>query len=331
MVKPDVKYKIKEQKDFQPMIIKNKKIETSYNSGKLILLWEGKDLTTQFINTLRRVMLNRIPTYAFSDQRVIIYKNSSIFNNDYMKLRLSQLPIPNITSDIDYLDVKTCLNFDDKKEIKIVENEQTIELNINVCNKTASNINVTTDDITLYVNDKLIQNPYQKYGNILLIQLRSDQEFIAKMTASLNIGEKSDIWAAASNVFYDYDTEKNTCQMTICSQGQISELTILKKALKYIQLNVSNLEKEFQNYITKDKENENDNDNLYIFKLPHEYMDIGYLLNDLLQNHNSIIFSGIFRENLFINTITIRFNTKENFDKILREIFDYVKSLCNIA
>ena len=51
----------------------------------------GKNLNYVVINTLRRVILSNIPIYAFD--KITINTNSSIFNNNYMRLRIENLPV----------------------------------------------------------------------------------------------------------------------------------------------------------------------------------------------------------------------------------------------
>jgi len=63
--------------------------ETSYCK----LNMSGRLINTVIVNTLRRVILTLIPTYGFNTENINITKNTSIFNNDYMRLRLSNFPI----------------------------------------------------------------------------------------------------------------------------------------------------------------------------------------------------------------------------------------------
>ena len=59
--------------------------------GRLVL--DFKNVSTAYINTLRRIMLEEVCSYAFSSESIKIEENSSIFHNDIMRLHISQLPI----------------------------------------------------------------------------------------------------------------------------------------------------------------------------------------------------------------------------------------------
>lgn len=45
------------------------------------------------MNTLRRTILEHLPTFGFHPRLIKIGNNTSVFNNDYMKLRISNIPI----------------------------------------------------------------------------------------------------------------------------------------------------------------------------------------------------------------------------------------------
>jgi len=77
----DIKVKEKEYKKF----------------NKLHIEFSGKDVNHVLINTLRRIIIQHIPTYAFN--KIDIAKNTSVFNNDVLRLRLSCFPVHNIEND----------------------------------------------------------------------------------------------------------------------------------------------------------------------------------------------------------------------------------------
>ena len=60
-------------------------------NSQLVLEISGDNSNYTLVNTLRRLALDYIPTYAFPKETILIEKNNSIFDNDYMSLRLSQM------------------------------------------------------------------------------------------------------------------------------------------------------------------------------------------------------------------------------------------------
>ena len=79
---------------------------------------QGDNINHTIANTLRRVGTTNVPIYAFTN--VDINENTSIFNNNYLKLRLSNLPVLGITTDVDIF-VK-----DTKKEDREDDTDNTI-------------------------------------------------------------------------------------------------------------------------------------------------------------------------------------------------------------
>ena len=140
--------------------IKHMKFHELHGSS-LVLEFSGESLNIKHINAIRRVSMDDIPVYAFPAELIKIECNNTIFNNDYMRLRLSQIPILNFDNDLDYLDNKYLnmeINFDNPNFIKY-EKEKLIEIYINSYNNTPDNINVTTNDI-IYIEDG---EPVKKY------------------------------------------------------------------------------------------------------------------------------------------------------------------------
>jgi DNA-directed RNA polymerase alpha subunit len=53
----------------------------------------GKNISYQTVNAIRKVCINQIPIYAFHPSKINITRNNSVFDNSYMRERLSQIPI----------------------------------------------------------------------------------------------------------------------------------------------------------------------------------------------------------------------------------------------
>ena len=62
--------------------------------SRLEVTLEGSDINHVVINTIRRVGMTQVPIYSFDE--IEISENKSIYNNDYMRLRIKNLPLPNI-------------------------------------------------------------------------------------------------------------------------------------------------------------------------------------------------------------------------------------------
>ena len=78
------------------IIIKKKQNSIDgFNNNYVLFTIKGKDINYIIVNTLRRVILTLVPTFGFDPENITIEKNTSVYNNDYMKLRLSSMPLIN--------------------------------------------------------------------------------------------------------------------------------------------------------------------------------------------------------------------------------------------
>lgn len=308
--------------------VESKKFHELHGSY-LTLELSGKNLNVKYINTIRRVAMDEIPIYAFPSELIKIEGNTSIFNNDYMKLRLSQLPILDVDSELNYLDNKYLnmgLNFDDPNFIKY-EKEKIIEIYINSYNNTPDNMNVTTNDIK-YVEDGEPMNKYSTKYPILLTQLRPNETFKAHMKAALSTGIKSNIFSASSNCFYDYDEESNKLILTLESQGQIPENIILIKSCNFIIKKLGDFKNYFEERI---KETPEYKKNLTMtFEFENEDHTMGEILNDCFQDHPKIVFCGLSKPSPLERTIKIKvISSDENLIKYITECIDYLTNVYN--
>ena len=120
--------------------------------SRLILVFTGKTVTPELINSIRRLCIDYIPTYAFNKYGITIEKNTSIFNNDYMKLRLSQITMPNIINNIYYLDNDYWFQIDysNPNRPKHPNDNKIIEMYIQAHNTTSDVLDVTTNHSKIY-------------------------------------------------------------------------------------------------------------------------------------------------------------------------------------
>jgi len=273
--------------------------ESSYepNNGilgsKLSLLYSGNDINHKMVNTLRRVTFNDIPTYAFPPELITMTKNTSVFNNDYMRNHLSSLPIldiPSSENDLFYLHPKYWNNVDYSDGERIThENEIIIDMYINSTNNTQHIMNVTTNDATIIKNDIKI-SMYDTEHPPLLIQLKPGQSFNCHMRSSLSIGENSDIWAASSNSYYDIDDDTSQILASYETKGQLHEYEFLIKACDYVCYKLEELRSNLNEKVISGQINKNNN--IIMIYLVDEDHTMGELINDTIQDLSTVEYSG---------------------------------------
>lgn len=176
------------------------------DSGWVKLQLSGNDLNVKICNALRRVVRTNIPTYAFPVGLIKIDHNTSVaFNNDYMRGRISQLPISGIKSELFSLHEKYWknVNYADPNRLKH-DDELHIEANLKVHNNTNEIMDVTTNDLRVFVDAKKVQMYNTKYP-ILIIQLKPDESISFSARGALGVGENNTIWDGARNSYYYYE------------------------------------------------------------------------------------------------------------------------------
>jgi DNA-directed RNA polymerase subunit L len=258
------KSKTKSTYDVNIKIIEQAKIDETFNNY-LVLQFSGTDINHVIMNTIRRVIMELVPTYAFDKDDILISKNTSIYNNDYMKLRLSHFPIIGIENLIETIKQVSNLEyeanistFDQKiEDINIIaEKEQAIKLekaqnfiiNINVKNTTANNLSITTDNqnVKYYYQTKPILSPYKQ--PLLIIKLKPGEEFIGTLTSTLNIGLKNSNYMPTAVCVYSEENE-NSYKLNIESLKQLSEIEIIIRSCDIILTKLNNFLEIFKNKI----------------------------------------------------------------------------------
>ena len=164
--------------------------EKELGNSRLVLKLSGSNIDYIVSNTIRRVIFADIPIYAFNEFK--FDKNSSVFHNNYIKLRLRHMPIWNIENTVDFINDQKKLadkiiieeneeNIIDGDEVEL-EVEKTLNsstlkqftMYINYKNKTNNIVCVTTNDAKFYYDEKQIDSPYKT--SIPIVKLQPDQE-----------------------------------------------------------------------------------------------------------------------------------------------------------
>lgn len=289
----------------------------------LTLLFSGKDFNIKIANTLRRVASVNVPIYALPPELINIDINTATaFNNDYMRLRLSQLPVYGVDPEIFFLHEKywNKINYADTKRDKHA-NEKVIEYYINYHNNTQSVVSVTTNDLIINVDGNQIQ-PYSEKYPILLIKLRPNDKFKCHMRAALGVGEKNVIWNAARNCYYDENNE--TYEITIEGNDQFNEYELMIRSCKYLMKKLSDL-KDFLNEMIASKQIIPEK-KIHL-KLDSEDHTLGELLNDHFQNHDDIAASGLSKPDYLIKSMLIKVTAVAKIDSPLNAMLETIDML----
>jgi DNA-directed RNA polymerase subunit L len=323
--------------DANIVIKKKQKSINGFNNNYVLFSINGKDINYITLNTLRRVILTLVPTFAFDPENIIIEKNTSVYNNDYMRLRLSSMPLINpsyepnkmiIKNDSSILDKvleleedANTINYENKNSLtkeeeakkkekfkKILDN---LQINIDAKNDTSDIISITTDSVKFTIDNKQIKSIYP--NPILVLKLKPDQsrlhikgeEFKATCISSLNIPLKN---ANYLSCLCSYDEiDPNKFELKICSFRQISEETIINHACKIIIMKLEKIKEKIINTIEK-----HNNEQAFIeakLTIENENHTMGNLITRVIQDHPDIEFCGYNVDHLYVNELTLRYKT----------------------
>lgn len=264
---------------------------TPIKRGRMELKIQGNDIYNEFINSLGRIITKRIPKYAFPPELIQIEKidpdsefyQSVAFNNDMMKLRISNIPVMFIDPECFFLHESFWMNVDflDQNRKKH-DNEKRIEAFIDVKNKKKEILNVTTNDMKIFIDDKLNKIYNEEYP-LLLISLKPNEAFKCSLKAVLSIGLRNSIWNSCSN-FWFYETDENSYLFFFESSSSFNEFSLMKKGLKYFKKRTSQIKNEIKRMYTNEKK--------FSLIIKNEDHTMGEVINYEFQSHPDILKSS---------------------------------------
>ena len=303
--------------------------------SRLELNIKGKEINHIIINSIRRIILSNIPIYAFTD--IKITKNNSIFNNDYLKLRISNIPVWGIENNFDKLinknDTEVSEEFDEETGLEEKENDIIDTTIINRMNMYVSYKNNTNDIYTVTTNDaefqyksNQIDTPYNYPIEIIDLQPKQEIKLIA--TAELGDHEISSIYSAVSVCFF-IQNEINDYDFILESRGQIKEHKIIYIAIKLLIKKLHN----FLSLIPKNNKLDG------IIKIEDEDHTLGNLISDAMQKHESVRYFGYNVPHPMVKSVEMHYqlisgninnifkDVVSNYEKILEKMLDQIKKI----
>ena len=202
-----------------------------------------KDVDTTFINSIGRIMMNHVPTYAFARELIRInkinegsgYTDSEAINHSMITLAVSNIRIPNIDSELFYLEEKYWKDVDylDSKRERH-EKEKNVEANLNVENSTEDNILVTANDMKVYVEGKKVNLFDPDYPPVITV-LKPQEALCFDARAVLGVGMQRTIWEGAANFSIDSDLVPGQNVFAFHPSPHVDAFKLMDKALAYFK------------------------------------------------------------------------------------------------
>lgn len=313
--------------------IKVSKLEEEKKLGFsfLRLNLKGSDVNHVITNSMKRIIQSDIPIYSFTDFNIT--KNSSVFNNNYIKNHLQNIPIWGIENNIDEFIVAennseeefseaTGLVNDDI-DLSVEKNVDTSALNkltmyLDFKNNSKEIITVTTDNAKFYYKEVLIDSPY--YNPVQIVKLQPDQEIKLDARADLGTEEISGIFAATSACYFKENSE-NDYEFIIESRGQLKEKRILEISLNILMKKL----KKFNENLPKNKGMEG------VIVTEKEDHTLGNIISHGMRIHSSVQFSGYNTPHPLKKEIHFHYKlTSGNINSIIKDVVSYYENIFEI-
>ena len=299
----------------------------------------GPNINYIIANTIRRTIFSDIPVYAFNEFK--FDKNTSVFHNNYLKLRLRHMPVWGIENTVDFIDYNVKTNNQELEDIQEeVAEDDNIELNveknlntsnlkqftmyINAKNKTNEVQTVSTADAKFYYDEKQITSPYKV--PIPIVKLQPGQEIAFSAITKLGTEHEDAMFSAACIAAYK-EIKPDEFDFFIESRGQIDEKRIMYVALVNIERRIRN----FLKLLLDDKVNgEVQNDNLQgQIIVNNEDHTLGNLIARGLQLHPKVGFAGYNLPHPLAKKVHFHYKLEKPGDikSIIKEVIEYYSEI----
>lgn len=316
-------------------------IESENNLGSNSFSCEisGKGVDSIFTNTIIRTIISLCGSYSYNQDNIEIPVNTSDFNNDYMRLRLSNIPIIYKDYMYDTIDnyAETCVDLEKKRkkvigartptDVEIMEEKNiqkaklinNIHMHVDAKNNGNDILDVTTNNkyTTFYKDGEVIPDIYPR--EVMIIGLKPGQEIKFTTVADFNIPANSSIYASAIKPGHRH-LPNDSWQLNLTSYRQIPERRIVIEACKIIIIKINNVKDYILEKINSLK-NTTDIDYSAEIELVNENHTVGEILSRRIRMHNNSKFAGFVMKHPDINNILLEYKTEgATFTKVLQEV-----------
>ncbi len=328
--------------------VRLKKLDSEIEEELKIEL-EGTSVDCSIVNALRRTIMMNVPIYAFHRSNIFIEikKSRHMYNNDFLYNLIETLPIFDIPNYFDLEDPETFMpsevlknlfgNFIQDKfteevpeEVDTNENKKMfkIELSLNYKNNTGSDKFVSTHDVTLKVDGKIV-NSYMIRRPICILVLKPLEEISLRAEANLGISQMHASYEATTNALHQEITPTKY-HLWYETLGQLDKKIIFTKACIILIKKLEHLKK----FIKKNFTEERSVSEKIEMELYGENHTIGNLLATILQKCSYTLTAAYKMPHPEINQIVVGYELKPGSKlgpiKVLVDCIDYLIKLFEI-
>ena len=295
--------------------------QNGMQGSSLTIIFKDFKYDVGFLNSIRRILMEYIPTYGFDRELIKFTKNTGYQNNDQLSLRLSQIPVLGISTDLLFINDNRWkkVNYD-KAEDEFPEEKQ-YDVRIHVSNPTDKFKDVTTNDFNIFINGVQIKNPYNQKYPMLITRLRLGEELTCNMIAKIRLGILNNTWTPVYNTYCIKESD-NDYKFVIHSYGQKSEKELFIQAIDIILYRLNNI---IKHSILNILENKDDKES----DIKFEDKSLANILVASLKDDPDVLFVGteiisFLDPNVILH---IKISDKSDLKKILTKHIDNINKI----
>jgi DNA-directed RNA polymerase subunit L len=311
----------------------------------------SKELKISFANALRRTIISDIDTYAIDSKSIIFYENTSMLNNEFLKHRLTLIPLISNLENIDYDNIIiSCKKTNDGENMESIyvsdfvctENENKIIDNSiifkypNILFAKLKNSKFLSFECKITKNNAYYGGSFFSPVSICLYTFKVDDKKVDEITKEMDESQKKTFFSQDIERIYKKNDlgEPSVYQFQIESIGFYDPKNILLLGINSLKERLNNLKIELRNKKSK-KISLLDNDeypDFFEFLIDHENETIGNLLSTYITYDPNVFYCGYVIEHPLKNNIIfkIKLKTNNNLDnsiKIIEDMIIYLISL----
>lgn len=312
---------------------------------------DSKEFKTSFANSLRRTIISDIYTYAIDDKNIIFYENTSMLNNEFLKHRLSLIPIISNLENINYdnlvISCKKTNNGENMENVYVsdficTENENKIIDNSiifkypNILFSKLKNGQLLSFESKITKNNSYYGGSFFSPVSICLYTFKVDDMIVKDITKEMTEIEKQTFFTQDVERVYKKNEigEPYAYQFKIESIGFYDPQNIFLLGINSLKDRLNTLKIELRNKKSK-KISILDNDehpDFFEFSIDYENETIGNLLSTYITYDPNVFYCGYVIEHPLKNNIIfkIKLKTNNNIDNSIKTIEDMIIYLVSL-
>jgi len=197
---------------------------TNYEKKGDVIRFNASKVTLRLLNTLRRTIISGIPVMAM--EKITIYNNSSILNDEYIAHRLGLMPL--------------------KSDIKTYNTRDKCTCKHEGCGKCTAILSIdVAGPKTVYSGDIKSTDPniVPVYNTIPLVKIKAGQKLKLEAEAVLGYGKQHIKWQPGLAA---YTENENEFEFMAESYGQYTTEDLIKHAFKEVDEKIKTLKQDLK-------------------------------------------------------------------------------------